>query len=114
MNNLLELAARVEAAEGADRELDAEIAVAVGWQGVDLAIGSTVFPGGYLAPAYTASLDAAKALASDPAYEKFGGAMGLLREAMNRLHQAGNGIEALPRFWTAAALRARAASQGEG
>ena len=49
----------IEQATGADRELDAEIAKAVGW--ISYSVGTTY----HACPAYTASLDAAMTLVPD-------------------------------------------------
>jgi hypothetical protein len=129
--NFLELAERCERATGPDRELDAQTRCAVfaapgayvrqspingAW-----CIYETGFNGKEriweprnLSPeqrvgSFTSSLDAAMTLARDPAFEQFGGALGLLREALDRLYRAGLGEDSLARFLTAAALRALAA-----
>lgn len=57
MTDLMELASRVEAGEGADRELDADVFCALG-----LAPFVEGAYDAYRAPAYTASLDAAMSL----------------------------------------------------
>lgn len=65
MSALLELAERCEKAEGPDRELDAGIALAIGWRDcIPCAFNGVKHRmGGILnAPAYTASLDAAMTL----------------------------------------------------
>lgn len=123
MSELLDLAARVEAAEGPDRELDGEIwcrlhrphynlPTPIEWQR-----GRPKTPGTWLrayglfngfvsppkCPAYTSSLDAAMTLA-------IGDVIDVLLEALRRLVEAGKGTDALPRFVVAAALRARSAS----
>lgn len=61
---LLDLAARCEAAEGPDRELDAEIAFATGWATHALHKQEWLRPDGVVCglPEYTASLDAATSL----------------------------------------------------
>lgn len=117
MTGLIELAARVEAAEGPGRELDALIASALGWREVP----NPTFAGGlvgrwyradgtltdhYGVPHFTASLDAAMTLAGGDPY-------GVLFEAMVRCPgsetDAAAFLRALPRHVTAAALRAHAA-----
>lgn len=110
MSAYLEYAERCEQATGPDRRLDADIAYgknALDW-----------LSEAHHAPRYTASLDAAMTLADR--LGGYGGASGLLREAMDRLWQADfNGRldhpartprayrESLARFLTAACLRAR-------
>lgn len=120
-----ELAARVEAATGVDRELDQEIALAVGWYppGVDPRLykdDKTNALYAHRTPAYTASLDAAMGLATG--LERFGGVGGMLREAMDRMYALPVMLSqmspdeyrtTLARYFTAAALRARALTQGE-
>ena len=71
-HDLEQLALRCEQAEGPDRELDAKIALAAGWQEITLPHGSRycIRPDGFktshglvaYAPAYTASIDAALTL----------------------------------------------------
>ena len=119
-----DLIARLEAATGPDRELDAVIAVASGQyvherRGRDrqewfystsrnydrrsLHYGGTCRP----LEAYTASIDAALTLATGEAIERVGGAIGILRWAIDMMREAGAGIDALPRFIVIAALRAQ-------
>jgi hypothetical protein len=100
----LELAERCEKATGPDRALDWEIHCCNGLEGVG-AYGPH--------PTYTASLDAALTLVDDR------DASGILHEAWSRLGDAhalhvrfwkaedGSYAQALARFVTAAALRAR-------
>lgn len=122
-NALENLAARVEAATGPDRELD-ELA--------DIHLGHVIeapttprrranWPqriSGLTVPRYTSSLDAAMTLAEGQ--EWCGGAGGLLREAMGRmsylpamvsLMSPSEYASTLARFFTAASLRARAAQE---
>jgi hypothetical protein len=99
MSGLLELAARIEAAEGPSRELDAEINVAtMTWRRLS--------EGGN--PAFTASLDAAMQLVSDEHRA------GVLYHAMQRIQQTGfpntTFLQRLILEIVAAALRARAAT----
>lgn len=82
MSDLLELAERCEKAEGPDRELDCDIALAVGWDikhplaplpelittlGIEwLRLAATEYQSTYKElPAYTASIDAALTLVPD-------------------------------------------------
>lgn len=132
MNGLLELAARCEAAAGADRELDAAIAVAalgffeiepkweggpVGYGYID-ADGCPVHPGhggDQLVKEFTASLDAAMELAKDfggqVTFFKDGTAKAFLWQPYPMAVEAKAATPALA--LTAAALKARAlAAQG--
>jgi hypothetical protein len=56
---------------------------------------------------FTASLDAAMSLAADPCLDRIGGALGVLRWAMDMLAKAGASADALPRYLTTAAILAR-------
>jgi hypothetical protein len=60
-----------------------------------------------IAPHYTTSLDAAMTLARNPAFEKYGGAIAILRWAIDNLRTSGGEPEELARFVTAACLRAK-------
>lgn len=75
MNDLLSLAARLEAAEGPDRELDAAISMAIG----SVSRGALPCKGGWVvdgkpiaAPKFTASLDAAMTLLPEGSLWAFG------------------------------------------
>lgn len=95
---------RIEAAEGADRALDVEIAAL-------LCGGTTDFDGRYwkpgvrgfcVAPRYTASIDAALTLAdkeTDP--------LDILEQALASCRDARDGVVFLPLHICAAALRAK-------
>jgi hypothetical protein len=105
--DMLALADRVESLTGPDREVDARIQNSVfGWH--KWASDTPWIASDEGLPAYTASLDAAMSLASDPTLEQFGGSLGILRWAMDMLERAKADAPALPRYVTAAALRARA------
>jgi hypothetical protein len=113
-DHLLALADRCEKATGPDRELECRIWCALNGHTFDLCkqvVGD--LSKWEVAPAYTASLDAAMTLASNPEFRQFGGPLGLLREAMDRLFRAKADDDALARFLTAASLRALA-TQAEG
>lgn len=114
MTGYLELATRCEQATGPDRELDGDIATAIGWQ--DVRRESYGFVRG-VCPAkgkrqqvyrYTASLDAAMTLAVQGI-----SAPDVLRKAIERCSRYGapTFIEALPRFVTGEWLRARHAQE---
>jgi hypothetical protein len=110
--DLHSLAARAEAAEGPDRELDAAISVAVadgcGIRWHDLRLFA--FATGKSPPLYTASLDAALTLASDFTEVQL---WNLWNEALCQCSKAEASLrDDLARFVAAAALRARA-TQGE-
>ncbi|HYI43697.1 MAG TPA: hypothetical protein VD768_08765 [Sphingomicrobium sp.] len=122
------LAARVEAAEGASRELDAEVLVALdirpGWMGKEgelwidrsspsgpvvrwnsLGRRSSGNPPADSPPAYTSSLDAAMQLAEGMEPEDVSEAV---LPAVGRWIIGGSKTGALPRFLTASFLHARA------
>lgn len=140
-HDLVGLAERVEKATGPSRELDFEIALAIGftlrsptalerliekreWVKPDGSRTSWREGDPHFPVCCTGSLDAAMTLANDPILLKFGGPSGLIREAMDRLSQkfalhmrhwpADQDYPSwLARFIVAASLRARA-SVGEG
>ena len=102
-----QLAARIEAATGPDRELDAEICVTLGLSEGNLlfgpdgwCFGSTTNPNPHKAPAYTASLDAAMMLVPE------GQEPAVLLEAIDRC-RGDNWLKALPRHIAAAAIRSQ-------
>ena len=108
-----DLISRLEQAGPPCRELDAAIAVASGQY-----VPDRYSPGQFFAtnapthsscgiPNYTASIDAALTLATGEAIERVGGAIGILRWAIDMMREAGAGIDALPRFIVIAALRAQ-------
>lgn len=111
---LLDLAARVEAAKGADRALDADVARSIGWRQV---AGSPLDDGMIFGkpprspdwlhvPACTASLDAAASLVPDGwSYNVHS----LPRSAAAKVGHTARGLAATPALaLTAAALRALA------
>ncbi len=119
---LVGLAERVEALAGACRETDCLVfcAMAHDHSPFEYHGGECVLAvmGGFSArldwadlPHVTASLDAAMTLAADERTAKFGGALAMLRWAIDGLARYGKSIDALPRYVTAAALRAIAAGQ---
>jgi hypothetical protein len=122
---LIELAARVEAATGPDRELDAEIFRAVLWPDWLLQTNCDLFPdqvkpgriqepggcGWRQAPAYTRSLDAAMTLTkADALGTSDVNAFAALSDAILALEDAGwpkgEWAKVLPRYVAAASLRA--------
>lgn len=111
MTPLATLADRVEAAEGASRELDADIAVAIRWSppGIDerLFFNEEIRPlYAHRVPAYTASLDAAMGLADDADRAQ------LLNDAMEMTSvcgwHRGDYLGQLTRNFVGQCLRARA------
>jgi len=124
-DKLIALAERVEALDGPDREVDAAIALATGqyvyekrgrdrqewfysttrsYERRSLYYGGTCCP----LEEYTADMNAAMSLASDPALGRFGGPLAILRWAMHNMTKAEADASALARFVTSAALRALA------
>ena len=103
--DLVELASRVEAATGPDRKIDALIADATGWWAAERERLGPFAPTVLEAAAFTASLDAAMALVPERQASE------CLNDAVETLGLAGwsgRWRDALPRFLTATALRARA------
>lgn len=114
---MTDLATRIEQATGPDRELDAEIFIAVCWPDWRVQASCDNFPeevrpgriqepngcGWRNAPTYTASIDAAMTLAPvDRQIE-------ILLDAINNNCIVDRWLDHLPRFISAAALRAREA-----
>jgi hypothetical protein len=122
-HDLDELASRVESASGPDRELSAEIALAIhDWlheaEGnkplncrIRNSLGSPVYIGGETGRAmdYTASLDAAIALMTEDCIVTIGGGLGIGTAAIEASGNIFASKAATPALaLTAAALRARA------
>lgn len=106
-HRLRELADRCEASPEPSRLIDAEIYASL--DPAERGILDALTPEGDVGtwvPNVTASLDAALTLAGDPRTKEYGGAIAMLRWALDEMGRAGQDIEALPRFVTAAALRA--------
>lgn len=117
-STLLSLAERVEAGEGPDRELDAEIAPLQGLRIVDEGhpLGRCVYDQnnhGVPLPAYTASLDAAVTLVPEGVFPRldFGGAQAIIvrRAVVGFREVARSSLCSTPaRALAAACLRAKA------
>jgi hypothetical protein len=112
MSNLLELADRVEAATGPDRKLDALIGAAVRKRAPRYRNDPPSNP-----KHFTASLDAAMTLLSDGSEYDLTNLYGVARAHVDMAneyggHHGSNECGSMPLAVCAAALRARAASEG--
>ena len=111
-----DLAARVEAASGPDRELDAEVALAIGWTDISgagfVGIWERPYGGMIKLPAFTASLDAAMMLVPEGLYPTIDFVTNRVWLRTAEGYDAPNGVaygfaNTVPNSLAAASLRAR-------